>query len=93
VGVSVPPRQVAADHGGLLVVAFVVGAVQGEGAQRGDLGLDPVPPGSVGGHIGQLEVVGRCPVADAGVVGGRQVGLRLSSTIPTRTVSGYRVLR
>jgi hypothetical protein len=40
VGVVVAPDDVAADHAGLLVV--VVGAVEGEVAQRGELGFDPV---------------------------------------------------
>jgi NAD kinase len=51
VGVLVSPGDVAADHAGLLVVAGVVGAVQGEGAQRLKLRVDPVQPGSVDGHI------------------------------------------
>jgi hypothetical protein len=44
VGVAVPPGDVAADHAGLLVVAGMVGAVQGEVAQRLELSLDPVQP-------------------------------------------------
>ncbi len=39
-GVPVPPGDVAADHAGLLGVAVVVGAVQSEVAQRGELGLE-----------------------------------------------------
>jgi hypothetical protein len=42
VGVVVAPDDVAADHAGLLLVGGVVGAVEGEVAQCGELGLDPV---------------------------------------------------
>ena len=51
-------------HAGLLGVAGVVGAVQGEVPQRGELRLDAVEPGGIGGHIGQLDVVGLGPLAD-----------------------------
>jgi hypothetical protein len=40
--VVVAPDDVAADHAGLLAVAGVVGAVEREMPQRGELGLDPV---------------------------------------------------
>jgi hypothetical protein len=40
--VVVAPDDVAADHAGLLLVAGVVGAVEREVAQRGELRLDPV---------------------------------------------------
>jgi tetratricopeptide (TPR) repeat protein len=72
--VSVAPGDVAADHAGLLAVAGMVGAVESEVAQRGELGLDPVQPGPVKGHVGQLDIVRRCPVPDAGIGLGRQVG-------------------
>ena len=72
-GIAVPPGDVAADHAGLLGMAGVIGAVQGKVAQRGELGLDPVQPGGIGGYIGQLDVVGRRPLADPRVVTGRQV--------------------
>ncbi len=36
-GVPVPPGDVAADHAGLLDVGRVIGAVQGEVAQRGEV--------------------------------------------------------
>jgi hypothetical protein len=42
VGVVVAPDDVAADHAGLLLVTGVVGAVEREVAQGGELGLDPV---------------------------------------------------
>ena len=74
-GVAVSPGDVAADHAGLLGVAGVVGAIHGEVAQRGELGFDAVQPGGIGGHIGQLDVVGRSPLADPWVVTGRQVRL------------------
>src|SRR3712207_8482520 len=52
--VPVPPGDVAADHAGLLAMGLVVGAVEGEIPQGGELGLDPVEPGSVEGDVGQL---------------------------------------
>jgi len=42
VGVIVARDDVSADHAGLLLVAGVVGAVEREVPQRGELGLDPV---------------------------------------------------
>ena len=42
VGVVVAPDDVPADHAGLLLVAGVVGAVQGEVPQCGELRLDAV---------------------------------------------------
>ena len=65
----------AADYeGGVLVVRTpsypsiavlgVVGAVEGEVAQRGELALDPVQPGGVARGEHQLDVMGRAPVAD-----------------------------
>ena len=42
--VAVPPGDVAADHAGLFFVAGVVGAVEGEVTQRGELRLDAVQP-------------------------------------------------
>jgi hypothetical protein len=37
-------------------MAGMVGAVQGEVAQRGELGLDPVQPRAVGRGVGDLDV-------------------------------------
>src|SRR3954447_15554227 len=54
-GVPVSPGDVAADHAALLAVGFVIGAVEGEVAQRGELRLDAVEPGAVEGHIGDLD--------------------------------------
>src|SRR5215469_11167491 len=65
VGVVVAPDDVAADHAGLLLVAGVVGAVGREVPQRRELRLYPVPPGSVRGRVGDLDVAGRRPRADA----------------------------
>jgi hypothetical protein len=42
VGVAVSPGDVAADHAGLGSVVGVVGAVEGEVAQPGELRLDAV---------------------------------------------------
>lgn len=55
---TVPPGDVAADHAGLLVVAGVVSAVEGELALGGELGFDPVETGSVEHYVGKLHVVG-----------------------------------
>ena len=60
--VAVPPDDVAPDHGVLLLVSLVVGAVQGEEAKRLELGLDPVEPGGSGRHVGELDVVGFGPI-------------------------------
>src|SRR3954453_16473888 len=67
-GVPVPPGDVAADHAGLLAVGGVVGAVEGEVAQGGELGLDAVEPGAVERGVGELDVVRLRPPADS-VVG------------------------
>jgi hypothetical protein len=72
-GVAVTPGEAAADHAGLLAVGGVVGAVEGEVAQRGELGLDPVQPARIGRGVGKLYVVGCGPDADPGVVVGAQV--------------------
>jgi hypothetical protein len=71
--VLISPGDVAADHAGLLGVAGVVGAVQGEVAQRGDVPLDAVEVAGVGRGVGQLDVVGRRPGAYPGVPLGAQV--------------------
>lgn len=60
----VPPNDVAADHAALGLVAGVVGAVEGEVTQGGELGLDPVQPGAVGRGVGDLDVVRRRPRPD-----------------------------
>jgi len=57
--------HVATDHQGLFGVAVVVGAVEREVAQRGELGLDPVQPGAVERDVGELDVVLRGPVPDS----------------------------
>src|SRR5581483_11101308 len=74
VSVAVPPVDVAADHAGLGPVGFVVGAVEGEVAQGGELGLDPVEPAGVEGDVGQFDVVGLGPVPDPAVGLRGQVG-------------------
>lgn len=48
----VPPDDVAADHASLLLVTGVVGAVEAEVAQGGELGLDAVQPRGVGRGVG-----------------------------------------
>lgn len=78
----VPPDDVAADHAG------VVGAVQGEVAQGGELGLDAVQPGAAGRCVGELDVVGCGPVSDPGVLLRGQVRGKLSSTIAMRIFGG-----
>jgi hypothetical protein len=51
-------------------MGHVVGAVEGEVAQGGELGLNAVEPGAVGRGVGDLHVVGRGPVADPGIAWG-----------------------
>src|SRR6266568_5126212 len=68
------PVDVAADHAGLLLVAGVVGAVEGEVPQRGELGLDAVQPGRIRRGVGDLDVIRGCPLSDALVFTGGQVG-------------------
>ena len=72
-GVPVPPGDVAADHAGLVGVARVVGAVHGEVAQRGELGLDAVEPGGVRRGVSDLDVVRLGPVRDPTTLLRRQV--------------------
>ena len=73
-GAAVAPADVAADGGGLFGVVGVVAAVEGEVAQGGELGFDPVQPAGVGGGEHELDVVGPAPVAHfAAAVGGEVV--------------------
>lgn len=70
-GACVAPADVGGDRGVLLGVAAVVGAIEGEVEQRGELGPDPVQPGSIGRQEHQLDPVGRrptcgCPGGGAG---------------------------
>jgi hypothetical protein len=51
----------------------MIGAVQGEVAQRGELRLDPVQMTGVGWSIGKLDVVGSSPAPHLPVSPGRQV--------------------
>jgi len=55
-------------------VVAVVGAVQREVAQGGELGLDAVEPAAVGRGVGDLDVARRGPVPDPAIDPGRQVG-------------------
>src|SRR6202030_4356500 len=48
-GVSVPPGDAAADHAVLFAVGGVIGAVEGELAQRGELAFEAVHPREVPG--------------------------------------------
>ena len=64
-GVAVAPGDVAADQSGLLVVVGVIGAVEREVAQCLELGLDSVEPRRVVRCVGEFDVVGGCPPADA----------------------------
>jgi hypothetical protein len=51
----------------------MVGAVEREVAQGGELGLDAVQPGRVRGRVCDLDVAVLRPVAGAAVAGGGQV--------------------
>lgn len=61
---AVSPDDVAADHAALFLVVGVVGAVEGEVAQGGELGFDAVEPGAVGRGVDDLDVVRCRPGAD-----------------------------
>jgi hypothetical protein len=50
----VSPDDVPAEHAALLFLGRVVGAVEGEVAQGGELGLNAVEPGAVGRGVGVL---------------------------------------
>jgi hypothetical protein len=63
----VVPAEVAGDRGLLGGVAGVVAAVEGEVADRGELGLDPVQPGRVGRGVDEVDVVVSTPVGDLGL--------------------------
>ena len=52
---AVAPGYLVTDHLVLLVVAAVVGAVEGEVAQCPEMALDAVQEGSVRGHVGELD--------------------------------------
>ncbi len=67
------PAEVVTDRGVLLGVGAVVGAVEGEVAQGGELGFDPVQPRAVGRQEHQLDVVGLAPGPDGGVFVRREV--------------------
>ena len=58
------PGDVATNRGALLDVGGVIAVVEGEVAQRHDLGLDPVQPQGVGRGEHQLDIAGGTPVAD-----------------------------
>jgi len=73
VRVAVAPADVAADRASLLFVCGVVGAVEGEVAQAGELRLDAVEPARVERHVDEFDVVGVGVVADARVGLGGQV--------------------
>jgi hypothetical protein len=88
VGVAVSPGDVAADHAALGVVVGVVRAVEGEVAQAGELRLDAVQPAGVERDVGQLDVVGGGPVADAVVGLGGQVRAEVVKTNARRTWGG-----
>jgi hypothetical protein len=66
-GACVVLADVGGDGGVLLVVGAMIGAVQREVAQGGELGFDPVQPGSVGRQEDELDVVGRGPGQDVRV--------------------------
>lgn len=69
----VSPDDVAADHAPLLLVAGVVGAVESEVAQGGELGLDAVEPGAVRRGVGDLHVVRLSPLGHPATLPRRRV--------------------
>jgi hypothetical protein len=86
--VAVAPGDVPADHRVLLLVSAVVGAVEGEVAQRLKLRLDPVQPRGVCRYVGQLDIVGcaQSPIRLSLFV--ERCGLTLSMTMAIRTLGG-----
>src|SRR5258708_24039289 len=72
-GVAVPPGDVAADHAVLFAVGGVVGATEGELAQRGELAFEAVHPRGVRGRAGDPGVAGRGPLPGALVFPGGKV--------------------
>ena len=71
--VALAPGDVAADHRVLLLVAVVVGPVECEVPKSGEVALNVVQERGVGGHIRELDIVGRGPVAHAAVFLGGNV--------------------
>lgn len=69
----------------------MVGAVEREVPQGGELGLDPVQPGRIGSRTGDFDVVRRGPVADPAVFGCGQV--RAEVVADDRDPGGSRVLK
>jgi len=65
--VPVPPGDVAADHAGLVGVAVVVGAVENEVVQYGELSFDSNQPRAVERDVSQLDVVLGGPLSDPSV--------------------------
>ncbi|MDX2757668.1 hypothetical protein PV386_04200 [Streptomyces europaeiscabiei] len=61
---AVSPDDVAADHAALFLVGGVVGAVEGDVAQGGELRFYAVKPGAVGRGVGDLDVARGGPGAD-----------------------------
>jgi ABC-type dipeptide/oligopeptide/nickel transport system ATPase component len=89
--VAVPPDDVAADHAGLLAMAGVVGAVEGEVAQRLELSLDPVQPRRVVGVYASSTLFAAAHSPTRWSVLVDRWGEKLSSTIPIRTSGGYQL--
>lgn len=72
-GVIVAPGDIATDHPGLLPVAGMIGAVEREVPQSGELRLNPIQPGTVEGCVGEFDVIGRSPSPDPAIGSGRAV--------------------
>ncbi|WP_155247739.1 hypothetical protein [Salinispora arenicola] len=64
----VAPADIGAEGGVLLGAGAVIGAVEGDIADGGELGLDPVQPGRIREQEHQVDAVGGTPVADLGVL-------------------------
>ncbi|WP_028182565.1 hypothetical protein [Salinispora arenicola] len=64
----VAPADVGAEGGVLLGAGAVIGAVEGDVADGGELGLGPVQPGRIREQEHQVDAVGGTPVADLGVL-------------------------
>ena len=81
---AVSPGDMATDHAVLFAVVGVVGAVEGEVAQRGDLGLDEVGVWAISMVVGAAQ----SPTLVSTLVDGW--GEKLSQSIAIRTSAGSR---